>query len=371
MNVHKINVDFDSVQPIKTDVMLKQFEYGNDRFEISLLKNGSAWNPGEEFSEAHIKLSIPDGSFSERVLWIKESEDKNKLLVNEESTVLLYDVDIFEVYKPGEVNLQIAFYSFDDEKKISKKTLSPIIYFDVFKSLSSFNLLNKKYIDLIDELINEVKALNVTVNYKEYVQSLMKALADIVNLDNNKVNKIDGKGLSSNDYTDEDKKCLEDLAANNVVNTNDISQNKEDILNLSNDLSVYKNEIHKGETSYNSKSDLAQSGKAVAEAIANYVKSHVYKVPITSIPLTLEVNSQYNFGEIENIHLTFPTTANDGDVIYLTFSSGEKATTLTIDTTNTCDIEIIPEVNTGYEIFGKYNGSIWIINYSEYTVSEG
>jgi len=69
--------------------------------------------------------------------------------------------------------------------------------------------------------------------------------------------------------------------------------------------------------------------------------------------------------------LTFPTTANDGDVIYLTFSSGEKATTLTIDTTNTCDIEIIPEVNTGYEIFGKYNGSIWIINYSEYTVSEG
>ena len=51
--------------------------------------------------------------------------------------------------------------------------------------------------------------------------------------------------------------------------------------------------------------------------------------------------------------------------------TGETATALTIDTTNTCDIELIPEINTGYEIFGKFNGSIWIVNYSEYTVSEG
>lgn len=93
--------------------------------------------------------------------------------------------------------------------------------------------------------------------------------------------------------------------------------------------------------------------------------------PITVIPSTLEANQKYNFGEVAELSLAFPTTANDGDVVYLTFESGATATTLTIDTTNTCDIEVIPEVNTGYEIFGMYNGSIWIINYSEYTVSEG
>ena len=93
--------------------------------------------------------------------------------------------------------------------------------------------------------------------------------------------------------------------------------------------------------------------------------------PITTIPTTLKANQKYNFGEVAELSLAFPTTANDGDVIYLTFKSGAVATTLTIDTTNTCDIEVIPEVNTGYEIFGMYNGSIWIINYSEYTVSEG
>ena len=92
--------------------------------------------------------------------------------------------------------------------------------------------------------------------------------------------------------------------------------------------------------------------------------------PISIIPTTLKSCQKYNFGEVTELNLAFPTDANDGDVIYLTFKSGATATNLTIDTTNTCDIEVIPETNTGYEIFGMFNGSIWIINYSEYTVSE-
>lgn len=92
--------------------------------------------------------------------------------------------------------------------------------------------------------------------------------------------------------------------------------------------------------------------------------------PIEIVPTTLASNKQYNFGERDNLNLAFPTQAIDGDVIYLTFKSGNTPTALTIDTTNTCDIECIPEANTGYEIFGKFNGEIWIVNYSEYTVSE-
>ena len=94
------------------------------------------------------------------------------------------------------------------------------------------------------------------------------------------------------------------------------------------------------------------------------------KPPLTEIPSTLLANYEYNFGEVTELSLTFPTVAADGNVIYLTFYSGATPTTLAIDTTNTSDIEIIPEANTGYEIFGKFNGSIWIVNYSEYTVSE-
>ena len=175
--------------------------------------------------------------------------------------------------------------------------------------------------------------------------------------------------------------------------------------------------------SYDPQSENAQSGKAVAEAVKDkvdkvetyglanieptpnddfeytwdvvrfhnipfidgepYFNNHEVKVyskegaderfcptPITTIPTTLAANKQYNFGEVATLNLAFPTVANDGDVVYLTFKSGSTHTALTIDTTNTCDIEIIPEPNTGYEIYAKYNGSIWIVNYSEYTVSE-
>lgn len=100
------------------------------------------------------------------------------------------------------------------------------------------------------------------------------------------------------------------------------------------------------------------------------VDTIINPIPITEAPTTLETNKEYNLGELQELSIVFPSVANDGDVIYLTFYSGAAPTTLTIDTTNTSDIEVIPESNTGYEIFGKFNGSIWIVNYSEYTVSE-
>ena len=99
-------------------------------------------------------------------------------------------------------------------------------------------------------------------------------------------------------------------------------------------------------------------------------KGEVYPTPSTMIPSTLRENATYNLGEQTELSLIFPTTANDGGVIYITFRSGATATNLTVDTTNTSDIDLIPEVNTGYEIYAKYNGSIWIVKYSEYTVTE-
>lgn len=93
--------------------------------------------------------------------------------------------------------------------------------------------------------------------------------------------------------------------------------------------------------------------------------------PITEIPATLSPNTSYNFGAVESLHTAFPSIANDGDVIYLTFMVGGANPNITIDFTNASDIDIETEANTGYEIYAKYNGSIWIVGYSEYTVTEG
>lgn len=92
--------------------------------------------------------------------------------------------------------------------------------------------------------------------------------------------------------------------------------------------------------------------------------------PLKTFKAILVTNKEYNVGEVTELSIVFPTIASDGDVIYLTFKSGDAATTLTIDTTNTSDIEIIPEANCYYDIFAKFNGHVWLVNYSEYLVSE-
>lgn len=152
---------------------------------------------------------------------------------------------------------------------------------------------------------------------------------------NSKVDKVKGKGLSTNDFTDDYKDMIE--------------ENHYHIGNMGN---LY-----------------TENTENLVDAI-NEIYSDIHREPIKVVPTTLERNKKYNFGEVESLSLAFPTQAIDGDVVYLTFKSGSTATSLTIDTTNTCDIECIPEVNTGYEIYGAYNGEIWIVNYSEYTVSE-
>lgn len=102
-------------------------------------------------------------------------------------------------------------------------------------------------------------------------------------------------------------------------------------------------------------------------------KKILYPKPVSTVHNPLRKNTSYNFGEVSNLNIKFPGSyaSNDGDVIYLTFTSGSDATTLSIETTNTSDIDLVPEPNTGYEIYAKYNGDIWILGYSEYTITKG
>ena len=182
---------------------------------------------------------------------------------------------------------------------------------------------------------------------------------------NNKVDKVQGKGLSSNDFTDEYVDAINEYAVlignNSQLNTN-VQDNLVDAIN-----EVYDNMVDNDRIAY-SVDEI--SDEYLEIPTVEVTKELINPTPVTETATTLKAYKQYNFGEVTTLNLAFPTVATDGDVIYLTFKSGTTPTALTIDTTNTSDIEVIPELNTGYEIFGKYNGEIWIVNYSEYTVSE-
>ena len=110
-------------------------------------------------------------------------------------------------------------------------------------------------------------------------------------------------------------------------------------------------------------------GDVITEKYAT--KDEVFPTPITVVPTVLEVNTAYNFGsQNAALTLTFPSIANDGDVIYIGFVCREGLN-LVVDTTNTFDFELVPEKDTGYEIYAKCTTNLgvlrWILKYSEYS----
>lgn len=118
-----------------------------------------------------------------------------------------------------------------------------------------------------------------------------------------------------------------------------------------------------------SETRFVKSGELAKKADKSVVDA-ILAPPIKEFPTILSPNKSYNFNEVPS-KIEFSSIANNGDVIYLTFMVGNESPTIEFITTNTSDYELIPEINTGYEIYAKFNGTVWIVGYSEFTVPEG
>lgn len=104
----------------------------------------------------------------------------------------------------------------------------------------------------------------------------------------------------------------------------------------------------------------------------NYTKYYAEKKMETSTVLNnpLTANCNYFFTVDDNFILSFPTEdLTRGDTVYLNFECSTDVT-LIVDTSNTTSIDIIPEANKGYEVFGCWNGNKWILGYDEYDLPE-
>lgn len=76
-------------------------------------------------------------------------------------------------------------------------------------------------------------------------------------------------------------------------------------------------------------------------------------------------NTEYYFNELETLDLSFSDNGNLGDMFYITFYSGETATVLTVDSTNAIFEDFVPNANSYVEIMGKWNGSKWLVLFSQ------
>lgn len=74
-----------------------------------------------------------------------------------------------------------------------------------------------------------------------------------------------------------------------------------------------------------------------------------------------EANIMYFLGQLDTLSVGFPDGADIGDMIFISFTSGVTATTLTITTNNYIGIkDFTPESGKYYELIGLWNGETWV-----------
>ena len=132
---------------------------------------------------------------------------------------------------------------------------------------------------------------------------------------------------------------------------------------------------------FNPESENAQSGKAVAEAVApkadkTYVNDIVNELNnrFPSIKTVMDevavASTQYYLGEVTELNITLPEDTEIGQEITVSWYNGETDSTLAIDG-NMLDFDYTPEANTRSEINALWDGTYWsVIGMSQEVPSE-
>ena len=234
----------------------------------------------------------------------------------------------------------------------------------------------------------------------------------IENLNSAKVDKVTGKGLSTNDFTDEDKTKLDSLknyddsvlqqAIENINGEKEDKANKVMSISLgtTND-TAYPSEKAvveyvdfycrlKGFESYFNKSnyigkDAPSDRYPNSTAVYNYVEKRISPTVQSALTDPITVNTIYDLGVQTELVITLPS-GQVGDFIQVDFISGSTATDLSVNPPTTLIVnsssglvgfDLKPGTNTIYTLYFDwgvtgYDGTEvtygWRFNYSEYSV---
>lgn len=333
----------------KTDVSIS--EYGRNVTEMYLFVANKASEIEKIKAEIEEEAHSASSAYTQAVEAIEGKENEvvggNAITVDRETAEgkTIIGVDNSQVIGRDEFN----------------HSIKPAIYEDIEKKA------DEEYVESIPSMIVETRFnqpkgnpiqfetssdgtsyLTLDVDYELSADS-DNAVANYVLKENleNKQDKEDGKGLSTNDYTTADKNKLASVesGANKTVVDNEISEESENPV--------------QNKVLYSILCD-----KTDKEYVDNYAEKKMGTSTVLNNPLT--ANCNYFFTVDDNFILSFPTEdLTRGDTIYLNFECLTDVT-LIVDTSNTTAIDIIPEANKGYEVFGCWNGNKWVLGYDEY-----
>ncbi len=83
----------------------------------------------------------------------------------------------------------------------------------------------------------------------------------------------------------------------------------------------------------------------------------------------LKVGKMYFLGEITALSVGLPESAAIGDMVYLSFSTGEEIPSVVLTTGNFIGLDALMFLsNRYYEFIGMWNGSVWVFAKNEVTL---
>lgn len=209
---------------------------------------------------------------------------------------------------------------------------------------------------------------------------------------NKKVDKVTGKGLSANDYTDTDKAEVAKVK-DKVGFTDYATDTKAGVVKVESIKGIKVGES--GEIGLNVPNETiiderlsANGNLPITIGNLDYAVRSVHPITSNSIPDTLAVNTIYRLSEIETLTLNLPfnnSIGANGNFIQVDFYSGKTPTNLMITSAGgLSDIDLSPEANTMYSLYFDWGlvychtteaGAVlqepgWRFSYAEYPHKE-
>lgn len=92
------------------------------------------------------------------------------------------------------------------------------------------------------------------------------------------------------------------------------------------------------------------------------IKALMATKAVTELPDNniVEVDKMYFLGEVKEVTVGFPEKANMGDMVFVSFKTGETIPEMSITTANHVGLDDINlKANCYYELIGLWNGSAW------------
>ena len=217
------------------------------------------------------------------------------------------------------------------------------------------------------QVINGIQLLEDTTF--SGIKSRNKTGGEVTSLDTvltNKVDKVTGKGLSENNYTDADKTEVAKIQ-NKVGFTDYATDTKTGVIKLGtgrNALMVTGDgvisTIIPSELSIDQRDSQIHSSLALNLGNLDYAVRSVRPTKSNSLPDTLAVNTIYDLLEAQTVTLNLPNFTKYGDFIQVDFYSGETPTNLTVTSAGgLSDIDLIPEANTMYSLYFDF-GTMYV-----------